>query len=80
MRCIAFSAAASCRSTALTETTGAVTFLPAEDHAPDSPRAYLLRSAGKALPGVELRIVDVAGKNAPEGEVGEDRGSAAGRT
>ena len=55
----------------LTETTGAVTFLPAQDHAPDSPRAHLLRSAGKALPGVELRIVDASGKTLPEGEVGE---------
>ncbi len=55
----------------LTETTGAVTFLPPEDHVPDSPRAHLLRSAGRALPGVELRIVDAAGRDATEGEVGE---------
>ena len=55
----------------LTETTGAVTFLPPEDHAPNGPRAHLLRSAGKALPGVELRIVDAAGKDVADGEVGE---------
>lgn len=55
----------------LTETTGAVTFLPPEDHAPNGPRAELLRSAGKALPGVELRIVDASGTPLPEGEVGE---------
>jgi len=42
----------------LTETTGAICALPAEDHDPDGPRRHLLRSAGKALPGVELRIVD----------------------
>jgi acyl-CoA synthetase (AMP-forming)/AMP-acid ligase II len=56
----------------LTETTGAVTFLPPEDHAPkDSAKAHLLRSAGKTLPGVELRIVDGAGHSAADGEVGE---------
>jgi acyl-CoA synthetase (AMP-forming)/AMP-acid ligase II len=55
----------------LTETTGAVTFLPPEDHAPGGPRAHLLRSAGKALPGAELRIVDATGKTVPDGEVGE---------
>ncbi len=55
----------------LTETTGAVTFLPQEDHAPNGPRAHLLRSAGKALPGVELRIVGASGKDASDGDVGE---------
>jgi acyl-CoA synthetase (AMP-forming)/AMP-acid ligase II len=55
----------------LTETTGAVTYLPAEDHDPNGPRAHLLRSAGKALPGVELRIVNASGKDVPDGEVGE---------
>lgn len=55
----------------LTETTGAVTYLPNEDHAPDSPRSGLLRSAGKALPGVDLRIVDATGRTLPDGEVGE---------
>ncbi len=55
----------------LTETTGAVTFLPPEDHAPGTDRAHLLRSAGKALPGVDLRIVDASGQHAPDGEVGE---------
>ena len=42
----------------LTETTGAVTGLFPEDHDPDGPRAHLLRSAGKPLGGVEIRIVD----------------------
>jgi len=55
----------------LTETTGAVTFLPAEDHAPNGPCAHLLRSAGKALPGVELRIVDASGKVVAGEAVGE---------
>jgi long-chain acyl-CoA synthetase len=56
----------------LTETTGAVTTLRAEDHDPGGPRAELLRSAGRPLPGVELRIVDPAtGRDLPDGRVGE---------
>lgn len=56
----------------LTETTGAVTQLLAEDHDPGGPRAHLLRSAGSALPGVELRIVNEdTGDSVPDGEVGE---------
>jgi len=55
----------------LTETNGAVVVLPPEDHDPGGPRAHRLRSAGIALPGVELRIVDVAGLDVPTGAVGE---------
>ena len=56
----------------LTETTGAITQLPAEDHATEGPRARLLRSAGKPFPWVDLRIVDPAsGQACPPGEVGE---------
>ncbi len=53
----------------LTETTGAVTMLEPADHVAGSD---LLRSAGKPLPGVELRIVDPdSGDDQPDGEVGE---------
>ena len=55
----------------LTETTGAVTCLPPEDHDPEGPRQHLLRSAGKPIDGVELRVVDAAGRDCAEGEVGE---------
>lgn len=65
----------------LTETTGAVTMLAPEDHRADAEvLAKLLRAAGKAMPGVELRIVDtdaLAGVDManppalPDGEVGE---------
>jgi len=56
----------------LTETTGAVTGLFPEDHDPGGPRAHLLRSAGKPLWGVEIRIVDAAtGSDADVNEVGE---------
>ena len=43
----------------MTETCGAVTYLPREDHRPGSPR---MRSAGKPVPGARIRIMD------PDGE------------
>jgi acyl-CoA synthetase (AMP-forming)/AMP-acid ligase II len=55
----------------LTETTGAVTHLPPEDHDPEGPKKDLLRSAGKPMDGVELRVADAAGRDCAEGEVGE---------
>ena len=55
----------------LTETTGAITQLPASDHAVEGPRARLLRSAGKPFPHVELRIVEPGGRACAAGEVGE---------
>jgi acyl-CoA synthetase (AMP-forming)/AMP-acid ligase II len=56
----------------LTETTGAITLLPPDDHDPDGPKRELLRSAGKPIEGVELRVVDPAGeKDCAEGRVGE---------
>jgi long-chain acyl-CoA synthetase len=55
----------------LTETTGAITQLGAEDHDPDH-RPELLRSCGKPFPWVELRVVDgETGQDRPAGEVGE---------
>ncbi len=56
----------------LTETTGGVTILRADDHDPGGPRAELLRSAGRTWGDVELRIVDPATlEDRPDGEVGE---------
>ena len=55
----------------LTETTGAITCLPPEDHDPEGPKKQLLRSAGKPIDGVELRVADAAGRDCAEGEVGE---------
>ena len=55
----------------LTETTGALTLLAPEDHDPGGSRAKLLRSAGKPLPGVELRLVDADGRDVTAGDVGE---------
>ncbi len=55
----------------LTETTGAITCLPPEDHDPEGPKKDLLRSAGKPMDGVELRVMDSSGRDCAEGEVGE---------
>jgi long-chain acyl-CoA synthetase len=56
----------------LTETSGAVTQLDPEDHDPGGDRAHLLRSAGRPMPGVELKIVDPdTGETLPDGTVGE---------
>lgn len=53
----------------MTETTGTICMLPPEDHDPNgNPR---MRSAGKPLPGVEIRIVDGRGDDVTVGEVGE---------
>jgi acyl-CoA synthetase (AMP-forming)/AMP-acid ligase II len=56
----------------LTETTGTVVILPAEDHDPDGPNRHRLRAAGRPVPGTEARVVDAAtGEDQPVGEVGE---------
>jgi acyl-CoA synthetase (AMP-forming)/AMP-acid ligase II len=53
----------------LTETTGAVTLLPPEDHDPADARKLL--SCGYAHRGTKLRIVDEQGQDLPPGTVGE---------
>ena len=56
----------------LTETTGAVVYLPAADHDPDGPHRHRLRAAGLPAPGVEVRLVDpAAGTDVAPGAVGE---------
>ncbi len=53
----------------MTETTGTIVMLPPEDHDPAGNTR--MRSAGKPLPGVELKVVDADGNSVPTGEVGE---------
>jgi len=52
----------------LTETTGAGTLLPHDDH---DPARGKLRSCGKPAPGHQVRVVDGEGRPLPTGEVGE---------
>ena len=72
VKCMAAFGCGFCQVYGMTETTGAITALPFEDHDPDGPRRGLLRSAGKPHETVELRIVEPdSGKDADVGEVGE---------
>jgi acyl-CoA synthetase (AMP-forming)/AMP-acid ligase II len=53
----------------MTETSGTIVALDPEDHVPEgSPR---MRSVGKPLAGVEIKIIDEAGNPVPAGAVGE---------
>lgn len=53
----------------MTETTGTICMLPPEDHDPNGNAR--MRSAGKPLPGVELKIIGDGGEELGVGEVGE---------
>lgn len=53
---------------ASTETGNVAVCLPPADHYPGSP---VLEAAGKAYPGVEVKIIDQEGRLLPAGEVGE---------
>ena len=56
----------------LTETTGAISALPPEDHVTEGPKAFLLRSAGKAIRAVDIGVFDPAtGERLPDDQVGE---------
>ncbi len=48
-----------------------VSTLPPEDHVTEGPHAGRLRSAGRAVYGLQVRIVDDDGKDLPNGQVGE---------
>ncbi|MEL6877473.1 MAG: fatty acid--CoA ligase [Pseudomonadota bacterium] len=53
----------------MTETSGTIVALDPEDHVPEgSPK---MRSVGKPLPGVEIKIIDEDGKYVPANSVGE---------
>src|SRR5262245_25007573 len=53
----------------MTETTGAATYLPPEDHDMDGNER--MRSAGKPYPGVELKVIDENGRFVATRTVGE---------
>ena len=68
-QCIAMFGAGFIQAYGMTETTGTICMLPPEDHDPAGNER--MRSAGKPLPGVELKIVDGDGNPVALGEVGE---------
>ena len=53
----------------MTETTGSVTYLPPEDHTVEGNER--MKSAGKALPHCEIKIVNENGEEVNKREVGE---------
>ncbi|MXO51191.1 long-chain-fatty-acid--CoA ligase [Erythrobacter gaetbuli] len=53
----------------MTETTGTIAALPPEDHVLEGNQR--MKSAGKAVAGVELRVIGEDGQELPRGEVGE---------
>jgi len=54
-----------------TEAAPLLTALDSRYHVTDGPLAGRLRSAGRAVPAVELRIIDESGAEVPRGTVGE---------
>ncbi len=68
-QCIAMFGCEFIQAYGMTETTGTIVMLPPEDHDPAGNER--MRSAGKPLPGVELKIVDAAGNDVSLGDVGE---------
>jgi acyl-CoA synthetase (AMP-forming)/AMP-acid ligase II len=53
----------------MTETTGTITYLPPQDHDPKGNDR--MRSAGIAMPGVEMRVVDAEGNVLGPNQTGE---------
>jgi acyl-CoA synthetase (AMP-forming)/AMP-acid ligase II len=53
----------------MTETTGGATYLPPADH--DIQGNERMKSAGKAFPGVSIKIVDIAGREVAPRTMGE---------
>ena len=68
-QCIKMFGAQFIQAYGMTETTGTISMLPPEDHDPEGNAR--MRSAGKALPGVEIVILGPDGQPVPTGEVGE---------
>jgi acyl-CoA synthetase (AMP-forming)/AMP-acid ligase II len=55
-----------------TEAGGIITGLPIADHVIDGPRSSRLRSAGRPMPGIAIKVVDPAsGADLETGEIGE---------
>ncbi|PKP97990.1 MAG: acyl-CoA synthetase [Alphaproteobacteria bacterium HGW-Alphaproteobacteria-13] len=68
-QCIRMFGAQFIQAYGMTETTGTICLLPPEDHDPEGNAR--MRSAGRPLPGVEIRILGPDGREVPVGEVGE---------
>lgn len=55
----------------MTETSGPYTVLPAHCHTPEGRKPDRLRSAGRAIWGMEMKILNEEGEQLPSGQIGE---------
>jgi long-chain acyl-CoA synthetase len=67
--CISVFGCGFCQQYGMTETCGTIVYLPPEDHDPAGNKR--MRSAGIPMPGVEIKVVDEAGRTVPPNTVGE---------
>lgn len=58
-----------CQQYGMTEACGTIVYLPPEDHDPGGNRR--MKSAGRAMPGIEIKIIDKEGNTLPFETVGE---------
>jgi long-chain acyl-CoA synthetase len=58
-----------CQQYGMTEACGTIIYLPPEDHDPNGNRR--MKSAGRAMPGIEIKIIDTLGNTLPPETVGE---------
>jgi long-chain acyl-CoA synthetase len=58
-----------CQQYGMTEACGTIVYLPPEDHDPNGNRR--MKSAGRAMPGIEIKIIDKDGNTLPAEAVGE---------
>lgn len=67
----AFPSASFAQGYGMTELSAGVSYLLGKYHTPEGRQGGRLRSAGRALPGVEIRVVDEVGNEVPRGQTGE---------
>ena len=58
-----------CQQYGMTEACGTIVYLPPEDHDPNGNRR--MKSAGRPMPGIEIKIIDKDGNALPREAVGE---------
>lgn len=58
-----------CQQYGMTEACGTIVYLPPEDHDPNGNRR--MKSAGRPMPGIEIKIIDGEGNTLPTETVGE---------
>jgi long-chain acyl-CoA synthetase len=68
-QCMEVFGCAFCQQYGMTEASGTVVYLPPEDHDPNGNRR--MKSAGRPMPGIEIRIIDSEGNSLPPETVGE---------